>query len=522
VTLDTIQARYALPEAWVRAELERLIDARELVHGRLTPRSSQDGSASFPPDEFVDRHALEEIHRRTLVLLRREVQPVPFTAYANFLARWQHLGAGEALDGEGALVRVLQQLRAAPVVGQVWERDVLPLRLAHYRPAELDALCQGGQVVWIGSGGANPRRSRVRFLFRGEGHVYLEPAPQDLSALGDGAQAVYGFLQSEGAAFFADLCAALEMESPTVEAALTELVMNSLVTNDSLEAMRQIVQRGSPRTPPRTQVSALEEQLTRRREQLGSVPDPWLRRPSRGRYRAAKRRVRQRLERQEILHQTGRWTLVHRFRVLGKAVPAAERASQQARQLLVRHGIVTHECLAGEAGSWEWRSIYRQLQRLEMRGEVRRGYFVQGLSGVQFALPDVVEQLRAIRDDTQHAAPTVMNACDPANLYGPVRNDGPQALAFARVPSTWLVQHRGLPALVAGDSGTHLTVTEGMDEGIVRRSVEALLDHLGSTRRRVTVETWDGTPVLESKGRHLLEAVGFYRDYQAMAWDRGA
>ena len=196
------------------------------------------------------------------------------------------------------------------------------------------------------------------------------------------------------------------------------------------------------------------------------------------------------------------------------------------RQLLARYGVVTRASLADETRSWEWGLIYQQLRRLEMRGEVRRGYFVQGLSGVQFALPDVVDQLRAIRDATQHAAPVVMNACDPANLYGPARNPGPQtargtALAFARVPSTWLIQHRGLPVLVAGDSGTHLTVTQGMDGGIVRRSVQALLDHLGSTQRRVTVETWDGTPVLESKGRQLLETVGFYRDYQAMAWDKG-
>ncbi len=80
-----------------------------------------------------------------------------------------------------------------------------------------------------------------------------------------------------------------------------------------------------------------------------------------------------------------------------------------------------------------------------MRGEIRRGYFVQGLSGAQFALPEVVEQLRALRDTTEEAEPVVMNACDPANLDGPAR-EGSDALAFTRVPSTWLVQVRGLPA----------------------------------------------------------------------------
>jgi ATP-dependent Lhr-like helicase len=553
VTLEAIRARYAFPGDWLAAELDRLIEARELVHGRFTPRADTprptDEATEAAPSayEYVDRRTLEQIHRRTLGILRREVQPVPFAAYADFLARWQHAAPRERLAGQGALVQVLQQLRAAPVVGQVWERDVLPLRLARYRPEELSALCQGGELVWIGAGGADLRRGRVRFLFRGEGNVYLEPAPEDVTALSDEARAVYRFLQSEGAAFFADICAATELATAAVEGALNELVMAGLVTNDSLEAMRQMVERGSPRPAERKPLSALEEQLARRRERLGRSSGQWLRKPGPAQYRAAKLRVRQRLEQRADMrppdmrppdvpapepHQVGRWTLVHRFGVLGKAVSDAERVAQQTRQLLARYGIVTRESLEDETGSWEWGLILRQLQRLEMRGEVRRGYFVQGLPGLQFALPDAVERLRAIRDRQVRAdamdgepEPVVMNANDPANLYGPARDDGPttvqgEPLAFSRVPSTWLVLHRGLPVLVAGDSGAGLTIPQGVDEGLLRRALQALLDHLARFERRVAVETWNGEPVLQSSGRSLLEAVGFYRSYPAMVWER--
>jgi ATP-dependent Lhr-like helicase len=161
------------------------------------------------------------------------------------LARGQHLHPDERLTGRGGLTQVLQQLRAAPVVGPVWERDVLPLRLERYNPSELEVLCQNGELVWVGSGGVDPKRGRVRFLFRGEGHVYLEPAPDDLSDLGDKARSVYEFLKSEGAIFFADIQAGLDLDDDAAEAALIELVMAGLVTNDSLDAMRQIVQRGS-------------------------------------------------------------------------------------------------------------------------------------------------------------------------------------------------------------------------------------------------------------------------------------
>jgi ATP-dependent Lhr-like helicase len=525
VTLDAIRARYAFPVDWLEAQLDRLIEARELVHGRFTPHMAPDQAA---PGEYVERRTLEQIHRRTLSILRREVQPVTFGTYADFLAHWQHLYPADRLSGQGALVSVLQQLRAAPLVGRVLERDLLPLRLREYDPGELDALCGDGELVWAGSGGSDPRFARVRFLFRGEGSAYLEPAAEDMTAFGDTAQSVYRFLKSEGAVFFKDICEAQDLQEQQVEAALVELVMAGLVTNDSPDAMRKLVAQPSRQPQESRPLSALERDLAERRQALGLDARPVVRKSRGAGYRAAKRRVRQRLAQQETAKSrwAGRWNPVHSFGVLGKALPLGERVARQARQLLARYGVVTRACLDGETGSWDWRLIYQQLQRLEMRGEVRRGYFVTGLPGVQFALPDVVERLRALRDDLPDVVPpVVMNACDPANLYGPTREDGPltaqgEPLAFARVPTTYAVQHRGLPVLVAGGRGADLTAVQGVDEGTLQRALAALLDHLGRFRRRVRVETWNGAPVLGSEGQTLLEVVGFYRSYPAMEWER--
>lgn len=532
VTLDAIRARYAFPVEWLEAELDRLIAARELVHGHFTPQVE---GVPVLAAEFVDRRALEQIHRRTLTLLRKEVQPVPFTTYADFLARWQHVippsvppSGGETLpilpplggDKGGALVKLLQQLRALPVVGRIWERDVLPLRLPHYNPAELDALCQSGELVWIGSGGTDPRYGRVRFLFRGEGNIYLD-AP-DLNNLGTPAQAVYDFLKSEGAVFFNDIGEALDLEEKVVESALIELVMAGLVTNDSLEAMRQIVQEGKPQPQAPRQYSSLEADLARRRAELGLDAQPVGYKPAQARYRSARQRVRQRVaQATQAAPQrwVGRWTLVQRFSIMGKPVSTGERAARQARQLLARYGIVTHECLENEAGAWDWNLIYQELQRQEMRGEVRRGYFVQGLSGAQFALPEVVEHLRALRDATDETEPVVLNACDPANLYGPAR-EGSDALTFTRIPSTWLAQVRGLPVLVASNNGAALTAAPGVDEGTLQRALKALFTHLSTFQHRSIVETWNDEPVLESVGASLIEAVGGYRYYPGMAWER--
>jgi ATP-dependent Lhr-like helicase len=174
---------------------------------------------------------------------------------------------------------------------------------------------------------------------------------------------------------------------------------------------------------------------------------------------------------------------------------------------------------------------------MEMRGELRRGYFVLGLPGVQFALPEAVERLRALGKDQMadetNGALVVMNACDPANLYGPAPDDliasqgldvsrtaVGEPLTFSRIPSTWLVQHRGLPVLVAEDTAARLTTVAGVKEGLVQRALRALLDHLGTFERRVTVQTWNGQPVLDSPGQSLLESLGFYRDYPGMEWEK--
>ncbi len=527
VTLPAILARYGFPEAWLQEELERLVTARHLAHGRFTP------GLTAPADEFVERRTLEQIHRRTLTLLRREVQPVPFTVYADFLTRWQRLHPAERLSGAESLRQALQQLRAAPVVGRVWERDVLPLRLAHYDPAELAALTQSGELVWVGSGGVDPRRGRIRFLFRGEGAVFLEPAPPDLSHLSEPGRAVYDFLKTEGAVFLADLQAALDLSTEAAETALIELAMAGLATNDSLEVMRHLIQQSAGPAAPRQPLSELEAELA---ERLAARARRWegARRPSRAEFQAAKRRVRERLaqparELPRSPYAEGRWTLVHRFGVLGKAVSAEERAAQQARQLLARYGVVTSASLDNESGAWEWGPIYQHLQRLELRGEVRRGYFVQGLAGVQFALPEVVERLRLARSGAAELAAdeamVVLNACDPANLYGPAFEHAPQTataelLTFARLPSTWLVQQRGLPLLLAGDTGRNLTTTAAAGETSILRAIAALCEHLATFERRVTVESWNGAPVLDSPGHPLLEAAGFIRDYPGMTRQR--
>jgi ATP-dependent helicase Lhr and Lhr-like helicase len=520
-----VLARYPFPADWLERELDALVVQGRLARG-LFRRVGRPGDLPRVA-QYVDTATLQEIHRGTLRLLRREVRPVPLAVYSDLLGRWQHLDPQERLAGAGGLRRVVQQLRAVPLAGLALERDVLPLRLTDYRPDELETLFGEGQLFWVASGGADPRRARVRLLFRGEGAPFLE-APPELEGLSERARHMHVFLAAEGALFLADIREGLGLDESEARAGLAELALVGLVTSDSLAALRDLL--GATPTlgrPARTPGSALEQELARRlagRTSRSPVP----RRPSRTAYRAASRRARERLREQTAPPagiRAGRWSLVRRFGVLGKAVPEEERSRRQARQLLLRHAVVTRVSLEREEGGWEWPAIRAQLDRMEMRGEVRRGYFVSGMPGPQFALPEVVERLRALAAEAgqgdEEPRPVVMNATDPANLWG-AGSRGEPSLAFARVPSTWVVQLGGRPVLVVEDTGGRLRGRPGAPEGELRSALRAVVEHLSRFLPRVTVSTWNGTPVLESEAAGLLETLGFYPDHPGMTFEREA
>jgi len=259
---------------------------------------------------------------------------------------------------------------------------------------------------------------------------------------------------------------------------------------------------------------------------------------------------------------------------MGPPLSAEARGLAVAAILLGRYGVLTMEIVARFESRWTWVGedagptpvaalwhgrdpakapaapqrvalgwgpLAEALARMELRGEVRRGYFIAGLSGVQYALPQAVEQLRAARDGLAGSEEiVVVSALDPANLYGgelrvsaaegtetaereeegdrggaaaePTPQPSPEpatALRFARVPSTHVVLWRGAPVLVGEDSGSRLSAAE-VGEEVLRR---ALQQYLGrpTAPRRVAIETWNGAPVAGSRGEALLRELGASR-----------
>jgi ATP-dependent Lhr-like helicase len=542
LTRARIGERYGFDADWLENTLQELVTLDVLVTGALTSEASE--------RQWCDRHVLERLHRRTLSLLRAEVQPVDLPAYADFCARWQGAHPAHRDAGQEGLLAVMQQQRGLAAPAAAWERDLLPARLAPYRPGDLDALTQQEGLSWAVYGN-EARHARARFFFRGEGGLFLTAAPSEetLATLDPGARRVMDYIRQEGACYTADIQRGLGFSTGATDEALVALLLAGLITNDSAEALRTLIAGtfGEPDASAGVR-SSLDNDLAAWRATRGPAiaeRHGRFQRPSQDRLREARRLAAQRAAATGTPQATrwrGRWALVHRSGLLGDPPSEMARAERLAHLLLDRYGVLCRECLENEESDLTWGAVYPTLANLELRGLVRRGYFVRGLSGVQFALPEALDQLRAwSRPEAEESdALVLLNAWDPALIYGPALSGARSAASggvdaglpedanpyrFARLPSNYVVLQRGVPVLVYEHGGHRWKALPGLADEPVREAVRLLRDHLiragglCAQPRRVLVETWNGSAASGSQAQALLEDLGFRREPPALVWD---
>ena len=345
--------------------------------------------------EWCERRLLARIHRLTLGTLRAQIAPVTASQFMEWLLRWQHLTPGTQAHGERGLLEVLRQLQGFDVPASSWEVDILARRIADYDAQLLDRLCLMGTVGWgrmsphpailaqAESGGGMEASSQrvvpssvapISFFLREEadwiGHGNLQQGDGS-AGLSHAAKEALEFLEQRGASFFSDIVRGTGRLKSEVETALWELVAAGRVTADGFDNLRALI-------------------------------DP-KRRSGQGRGRASRPR-----------HSTGRWSLLY-----SGETPDRTRATESScKALLERYGVVFRELTVRESFPLKWRDLLQAFRRMEDRGEVRGGRFVDGFLGEQFGLPVAVESLRALRNAPPSGETTVLSAADPLNLVG--------------------------------------------------------------------------------------------------------
>ena len=417
-----------------------------VLRGRFTPGRDQ--------DEFCDRRILARIHRDTIARLRKEVEPISAAAFIRFLFRWQRVPDTQQLRGEGGLLEAIEQLQGFEAAGGAWESEILPSRIAQYRPAMLDDLCLAGEVVWgrftrrTSNGDHHLSRATLSrtvpiSLALREALPWLldDPSPDGTHLLGAAGE-VLGFLSQQGASFLPDIVSGTRRLPSEVENALWQLAASGMVTSDGFGALRGLVDGTTKR----------------------------VRRSSRSRRRPRRRAP------------TSRWAVLHvgpppplgpengegPEPVDGRSgtEPTSEDVTQaRAFQLLNRYGIVFPEVLAREPLAPRWRALLQVYRRAEARGEIRGGRFVAGFIGEQFALPEAVQMMRTLRKAEPDGHITDMSACDPLNLAG-VLTPGPRVPALL---GNRVVFRDGVPvaSLQAGEVHWHTETDEATRSAVL-------------------------------------------------------
>jgi ATP-dependent Lhr-like helicase len=423
--VSAIARALALPASMVASALVRLESEGYAMRGRF--------SLGAAHEEWCERHLLARIHRYTVRRLRREIEPVERADFMRFLFQWQRLTPDTRGEGRDALAAVIAQLEGFEAAASAWEEDILPARIQNYSATAIDELCRSGKVVWTRLGGrptphgaSTPvRTTPIVLLARRElaiWHALADPA--NVPELSPRAQRVHDALMQHGAMFFDELLGDTRLLRVELETALGKLVAMGLANADSFAGLRALLPSAAARHGSR---------------------------------RRAGRRLRGALI--GTMDDAGRWALVRRA---PRSIPNGEEARKHpsatrrataspphcakpevlehvAMTLLRRYGVVCWLLLEREA-PWlpRWRDLLRVLQRLEARGQVRGGRFINGISGEQFALPEAIALLRAVRKEREHGQDLAQVFCvcgaDPLNLVGTLLpGDKVPALAGNRV-----------------------------------------------------------------------------------------
>ena len=417
---DSLGLKLALiDEALVNLEVEGFV-----FRGRFTP--------GLQETEWCARRLLARIHSYTLNRLRQEIEPVSSADFIRFLLAWHKLAPDHQVEGPDAVAALIDQLEGFEAPAAAWEGEIFPSRVSDYDPVALDSLCLSGRVMWVRLTTPKPgperlkssgpvRTTPIALLNRKSLSMWAPLFPQpaiDEINLTSAAASVYEYLVQRGASFFTDLVDGVALLGTQIEDALGELVACGLVTADSFTGLRALLTPSNKRTN-----SAMKR---RRREAIYEMAN------------------------------AGRWSLLSRESKPsnGRVSYDREAVEKIARILLRRYGVVFKRVLDREDVALPWRELLRTYHRLEARGEIRGGRFISGFSGEQFALPEAVGMLRAIRRTPGEGTLVSVSAADPLNLVG-IITPGDRVSAFA---ANRILYRDGVPIATLESGGVRFLV----------------------------------------------------------------
>jgi len=384
--------------------------------------------------EWCERRILQRIHRLTLGTLRKQIEPVPPNIFLRWLFDWHHLAPGKQLTGEEGVLAAIEQLEGFEAPAVEWERNLLPARVANYDPRWLDNLCLAGVIgwgrisphpAWLSTTDATaPRRvipttaAPITFFLRESAewlpHALAAKCVEEkilTESLSTEAQQLRTLLAESGAAFTADLQRLSGLTKLQTTTALWELATAGLTSADGFDQLRAMMD-------PRRKSAAVAQTAAvslRKRAAARTTAGRW------SLFGEPTHDLRVAHSSRPHRDEWGTPNAPDTTRAIATAKQTTAALDAHARILLCRYGVLFRELLARESNAPKWRDLLPILRRLEARGEIRGGRFVSGAFGEQFALPEIIDQLRTARREAASRTgepPITLAAADPLNLAG--------------------------------------------------------------------------------------------------------
>lgn len=428
--------RYGIPEGVIAAALERLLEAGELV----IIRDAGNGMEAV----YCHRKVYERIKRKTVVMARTDIKPKAPEVYCSFLFKL-HLLGDDVLPPDEKLTSVIKILQGVFLPVSWWEDFIFPARIRKFEPKLLDYLCSSGVIRWAARMNGSTREVSFRLAQEAEGYDYEPLNVVDIPfTLDEYEERILNVLGTKGASFLKDLSKHVALPAGEILAKLERLVWSGVVTNDLFSVARYY--------------SEMERKNS-----------PWAK--------------------YNTYPNMGRWYLAER-----QSFSRDEKGLfEYINGMLDRYGIISKDINACSGGTFKWSEIYNCLKASEFNSGIKRGFYVSGLSGIQFARDRELELIRLQETPDAEERYLTLCSCDPANPYRDlfVKKNAPK---LPKGHGTAIVFRNGVPVLAVRDFGSSMLPLVS-EQNILEKAVQNFIDSFSSrtiwtARKNIFTENW--------------------------------
>ncbi len=486
VSSGEISRKLLISDSQVESILSHLYSEREVIKGQLLKNS--DETYWCHKDNFA------ELYRRAIAARRRNITSVEPDVYYRFLLHWHGI-SGNTMS----LQSLIEKYRGIYFPILFIEREILRSRLCGQWPDDLPAkieelnnLISRGEVIFRMRRDGPDSKKMIDFIRRGDGSIFTtSPDEREVSNQPDADnKVVYNFLQENGASLYADIEKGTGLSSISLISTIVKLLYMGLITTDNYASLLSVPEKMPNRTRPA--YPHVSRQVVRKKVQ-------------------------------DQMHlKTGHWFLTKSFAVMGRKISFDEQIEHQTRLMLLRHGILVKEWYRREKGLVPWYQIFQALKRMEWQGEIRRGYFIKGLSGIQFALPEALDLLLSLPDKEHDRESILVSTIDPAlplggNVDWDLSTTQGKIVPITRAAGNHILFFHERPVLYSENYGNRLWTLSAFDKKRAEKIIDTLktwlrLPALLRPRKKLIIESIDNTPAAESILAGIFLSIGFEKE----------